>query len=45
MHYRRMHLQYDAIAAVISRGTPQKDTNSWNKRIVEFFPEPNELPE
>ena len=45
MHYRRMHLQYDAIAAVISRGTPQNDTNSWHKRIVEFTPEPNELPD
>ena len=45
MHYRRLHLQYDAIAAVLARGTPQKDTNSWTKRVVEFAPKPNDLPD
>ena len=45
MHYKRLHLQYDAMAAVLARGTPQKDTNSWSKRVVEFDPEQNELPD
>ncbi len=45
MHYRRLHLQYDAIAVVLARGIPQQDSNSWSKRVVEFSPEPNELPE
>lgn len=45
MHYRRLHLQYEAMAAVLTRGTPQKDTNAWTKRVVEFAPNPNELPE
>ncbi len=44
-HYRRLHLQYDAMAAVLQRGIPQKDTHSWSKRVVEFSPEPNELPD
>lgn len=44
-HYRRVHLQYDAMAAVLQRGTPQQDSNSWTKRLVEFSPEPNELPD
>lgn len=45
MHYRRLHLQYDAMAAVIARGTPQQDSNSWTKRLVEFSPEPKDLPD
>lgn len=45
MHYRRLHLQYDAIATVLARGIPQNDANSWTKRVVEFIPEPNELPD
>jgi len=45
MHYRRLHLQYDAMAAVLNRGAPQHDSNSWSKRLVEFSPEANDLPE
>jgi len=45
MHYKRMHLQYDAISAVLARGTPQKDSNSWSKRVVEFPPAQNKLPD
>jgi len=45
MHYRRLHLQYEAIAAVLARDVPQQDTNSWSKRVVEFVPTPNDLPE
>lgn len=45
MHYRRLHLQYEAMAAVLDRGIPQQDSNSWSKRVVEFSPQPNELPE
>jgi len=42
-HYRRMHLQYDAMAAVLARGIPQQDSNLWSKRVVEFAPEPHDL--
>jgi len=42
--YRRLHLQYDAMAAVLGRGIAQQDSNSWEQRVVEFSPEPNELP-
>jgi len=42
--YRRLHLQYDAMAAVLERGIEQKDSNSWTQRVVEFSPEPNDLP-
>ncbi len=45
MHYRRLHLQYEAMAAVLTRGTPQQDSNSWTERLVEFAPEPNDLPD
>lgn len=45
MHYRRLHLQYEAMAATLIRGVPQQDSNSWSKRLVEFEPMPNELPE
>lgn len=45
MHYRRLHLQYDAMAAALHRGIPQQDSNSWSKRLVEFSPIPNELPD
>ncbi len=44
-HYRRLHLQYDAMAATLNRGVPQQDSNSWSKRLVEFSPDPNELPD
>lgn len=44
MHYKRLHLQYDAMAAVLERGISQKDTNFWSKRVVEFSPKPNDLP-
>lgn len=45
MHYRRLHLQYEAMAATLIRGVPQQDSNSWSQRLVEFEPTPNELPE
>lgn len=44
-HYRRVHLQYDAIAAVLANPAlaDQKnkfiDTHHWDKRVVEFEPE------
>lgn len=44
-HYRRAHLQYDAIAAVLANPTlvDEKrkfhDSHNWDKRIVEFEPE------
>jgi len=45
MHYRRLHLQYEAMATTLSRGVPQQDSNSWGKRLVEFETMPNELPD
>jgi len=45
MHYRRLHLQYEAMATTVSRGVPQQDSNSWGKRLVEFESSPNELPD
>ena len=43
MHYRRLHLQYEAMATTLSRGVPQQDSNAWGKRLVEFETMPNEL--
>jgi len=39
-HYRRVHLQYDAISAVVNGINYQSatDTHSWKKRTVEFDP-------
>ena len=39
-HYRRVHLQYDAIAAVMQNvnNKPETDTHSWQQRVVEFDP-------
>lgn len=43
-HYRRVHLQYDAIAAALSNPALQSsggafsDTHQWEKRAVEFEP-------
>jgi len=45
MHYRRLHLQYDAINTVLERGVPQQDSNAWSKRVVEFVSLKNELPD
>ena len=45
MHYRRLHLQYEAMATTLSRRIPQQDTNSWEQRLVEFQPTANELPD
>lgn len=45
MHYRRMHLQYEAIAAVIANPTMSDADNShhWDKRVVEFEPVQNTI--
>lgn len=39
--YKRLHLQYEAIAAVIARPTNSdtENSHSWDKRVVEFNPE------
>jgi len=44
-HYRRVHLQYDAIAAVVRNSSEalQNDAHSWEKRVVEFEPERNTI--
>ena len=42
-HYRRVHLQYDAIAAVMENPSVTKsapvNTHQWDKRAIEFAPE------
>lgn len=37
-HYKRVHLQYEAIAAALAHYEVKKlhDTHQWNKRVVEF---------
>jgi len=42
-HYRRVHLQYDAIAAVLATGNMETNTHHWDKRVVEFEPEQNTI--
>jgi len=39
-HYRRAHLQYEAIAAAINHPALRniKHTHNWDKRVVEFDP-------
>jgi len=39
-HYRRTHLQYEAIAAAISHPAMRNTeyTHNWDKRVVEFDP-------
>lgn len=47
-HYKRLHLQYDAIAATLANPafTDTNNHHQWDKRAVEFEPEQNtiELP-
>lgn len=44
-HYRRVHLQYDAIAAALANpalsdtSNPFIDSHQWEKRVVEFEPD------
>lgn len=37
-HYKRVHLQYEAIAAALAHYEVKKlhDTHQWSKRVVEF---------
>jgi len=46
-HYRRMHLQYDAIAAVLTNpavtGSQPDNSHHWDKRTVEFEPVQNTI--
>lgn len=45
-HYRRVHLQYDAIAAALANpALSDLDgfSHQWDKRIVEFEPEQNTI--
>jgi len=39
-HYRRVHLQYEAIAAAIHHPAMRnvEHTHNWDKRVVEFEP-------
>ena len=39
-HYRRAHLQYDAIAAALKHPAMRniEHTHNWDKRVVEFDP-------
>jgi len=39
-HYRRTHLQYEAIAATINHPAMRnmEHTHNWDKRVVEFDP-------
>jgi len=46
LHYRRLHLQYDAIAAALNSSAAdnmEHDAHSWHKRIVEFEPQQNTI--
>lgn len=40
-HYRRAHLQYEAIAAAINHPSLRdiNNTHNWDKRVVEFYPD------
>jgi len=44
-HYRRSHLQYEAIAAAMSNPSMSEADNShqWDKRVVEFEPVQNTI--
>ncbi len=44
-HYRRAHLQYEAIAAAMNHPALQGtlDTHLWSKRVIEFEPEQNTI--
>lgn len=48
-HYKRVHLQYDAIAAALSNpalinaDTQSERSHQWDKRAVEFEPEQNTI--
>lgn len=44
-HYKRVHLQYDAIAAALANPALAGSENShqWDKRAVEFEPEQNTI--
>lgn len=45
-HYRRVHLQYDAIAAALANpalSDLNTDSHQWDKRVIEFEPEQNTI--
>jgi len=44
-HYRRAHLQYEAIAAAIRHPAMRniEHTHNWDRRIVEFDPVPETI--